>query len=111
MSDHGTSARLDVHPHTPSGLFRFIPLFLFIVILFVLGHWTFSDPRHVLFTLGSYSLSWIEVLLLISTVVALVGALLLSLLLPGFGNRGREYRRYAQRDEHRQRERERSRKV
>ena len=84
MSDHGTSARLDVHPHTPSGLFRFIPLFLFIVILFILGHWTFSDPRHVLFTLGSYSLSWIEVLLLISTVVALVEQMKVSH--PGIDN-------------------------
>jgi hypothetical protein len=84
MSDHGTAARLDVHPHPPSGLFRFIPLFLFIVILFVLGHWTFSDPRHVLFTLGSYSLSWIEVLLLISTVVALVEQMKVSH--PGIDN-------------------------
>ena len=84
MSDHGTSARLDVHPHPPSGLFRFIPLFLFIVILFIFGHWTFHDPRATLFAIGSYKLSWVEVLLLISTVVALVEQMKVSH--PGIDN-------------------------
>jgi hypothetical protein len=84
MADHGTSAQLDVHPHPATGPFRFVPLFLFVVILFIFGHWTFHDPRATLFAIGSYKLSWIEVLLLISSVIALIEQMKVSH--PGIDN-------------------------
>ncbi len=81
--DAGGSAHLDLHPGQPSGLFRFIPLFLFILILYLIGKSVIADPRAQL-SLGAYHLSWVEVLLVVSSFVALVEQMKVSH--PGIDN-------------------------
>ncbi len=54
-----------------SRLFRHVPGFLFILVLFVVGQLIFADPRATLFDLGGYRLAWVEVLLLAAAIVAM----------------------------------------
>ncbi len=81
--DAGGSAHLDLHPGQPSGMFRFIPLFLFVLILYLVGKSVIADPRAQL-SLGAYHLSWVEVLLVVATVLSLVEQMKVSH--PGIDN-------------------------
>ncbi|MDE2133755.1 MAG: hypothetical protein KGJ49_04065 [Alphaproteobacteria bacterium] len=81
--DEHTSTHLDIHPGHPGGWFRFIPLFLFVLILYLIGKSVIADPRAQL-AWGAYHLSWVEVLLLVSAVVALVEQMKVSH--PGIDN-------------------------
>jgi hypothetical protein len=81
--DDRSSARLDFHGNKPSGFFRYIPLFLFVLILYLIGKSIITDPRAAL-ALGPYSLSWVEVLLVVASVLALVEQMKVSH--PGIDN-------------------------
>jgi len=87
MSDHehgdGASAHLDFHRGALGGWFRYVPLFIFILIIYLLGKSVISNPRAAL-TLGAYQLSWVEVLLIIATVLSLVEQMKVSH--PGIDN-------------------------
>ena len=87
MSNHaheeGTSAHLDVHGAAPGGWFRYVPLFLFVLILYLIGKSVIADPRAQL-GVGAYHLSWVEVLLIVATVVALAEQMKVSH--PGIDN-------------------------
>ena len=63
----------DAHPHHRSrrGFLNYVPGFLYILILFVIGQLIFSDPRATLFNIGGYRLAWVEVLLLAAAIVAM----------------------------------------
>jgi hypothetical protein len=83
MANHDASAHLDVHPGAPGGPLRYVPLFLFVVILYLIGKAVITDPRSQV-TLGPYHLSWVEVLLVVSAVVALIEQMKVSH--PGIDN-------------------------
>jgi hypothetical protein len=63
----------DAHPHHRSRntFLAYVPGFLYILILFVVGQLVFSDPRATLFNIGGYRLAWVEVLLLAAAIVAM----------------------------------------
>lgn len=82
MADN-SQQHLDIHPGHPTGWFRYIPLFLFVLILYLFGRSIITDPRAAL-ALGPYKLSWVEVLLVVSAVVALVEQMKVSH--PGIDN-------------------------
>ena len=49
----------------------YIPGFLYILVLFIVGQLVFSDPRATLFDIGGYRLAWVEVLLLAAAITAM----------------------------------------
>jgi hypothetical protein len=81
--DERASAQLDFHGSKVGGWFRYVPLFLFVVILYLVGKSIFTDPRSQL-AVGAYHLSWVEVLLVVAAVVALVEQMKVSH--PGIDN-------------------------
>ena len=52
-------------------MLRFIPGFVYILILYIVGKFAFPDPRAPLFDILGYQLSWVEILLLGAAVVAM----------------------------------------
>jgi hypothetical protein len=73
MSDHshGSSANLEFHQSKMGGALRYVPVFLYIFILYLIGKSIISDPRAPLIALGAYQLSWVEVLYLVASIAAL----------------------------------------
>jgi len=53
------------------GVFRYIPGFSLILVLYILGSLVISDPRATLFEIGNYKLAWVEVLLVVAAIVAM----------------------------------------
>ena len=53
------------------GFLVFVPGFLYILILYVIGRFVVSEPRAPLFDISGYQLSWSEVLLLAAAIVAM----------------------------------------
>jgi hypothetical protein len=49
----------------------YMPGFVYILILYIIGKFVFSDPRATLFDILGYKLSWVEVLLLAAAIVAM----------------------------------------
>jgi hypothetical protein len=87
MSDHehgeGSSARIEVRGGALGSWFRYVPLFIFILIIYLLGMTVISDVRAEV-TLGVYHLSWVEVLLLLAVVLSLAEQMKVSH--PGIDN-------------------------
>ena len=50
---------------------RYIPGFIFILVLFVIGQFVFADPRATVFDIAGYRLAWVEVLLAAAAIVAM----------------------------------------
>ena len=50
---------------------RYIPGFLLILALFVIGQFIFPDPRATLFDVGGYRLAWVEVLIVAAAIIAM----------------------------------------
>jgi hypothetical protein len=63
---------------------KFIPGFLYILVLYVAGKWIFADPRAVLLHVGDYQLTWVEILLVGAAMVAMAEQLRVSH--PGIDN-------------------------
>jgi hypothetical protein len=59
------------HRKPRGGLFGYLPGFVYILILYILGKFTFADPRAVLFTVLGYQIAWVEVLLLAAAIMAM----------------------------------------
>jgi hypothetical protein len=55
-----------------SSLFRYLPGFVYILILFIAGKLIFPDPRATLLQWGEYHLSWVEVLMVGAAMMAMV---------------------------------------
>jgi hypothetical protein len=53
------------------GVLGYVPGFVYILILYIIGKFAFSDPRATLFDILGYRLSWVEVLLLAAAIVAM----------------------------------------
>src|SRR5262245_52065776 len=54
-----------------TGLLRFIPGFVYILGLYIIGKSAFPNPRAPLFDVLGYQVSWVEILLLGAAVVAM----------------------------------------
>jgi hypothetical protein len=81
VTDNGA----DIHIHSVrSGLVKYVPGFLYVVILYVLGTFFFSDPRATFVIWGAYDLSWVEVLLVVAAMVSIAGQMKVSH--PGIDN-------------------------
>lgn len=63
---------------------KFIPGFLYILVLYIAGKFIFSDPRAILLQLGEYRLTWVEVLLVGAAMMAMAEQLRVSH--PGIDN-------------------------
>jgi hypothetical protein len=50
---------------------RYVPGFIFILALFVIGQLIFPDPRATLFDVAGYRLAWVEVLIVAAAIVAM----------------------------------------
>jgi hypothetical protein len=53
------------------GVLVYVPGFVYILILYIIGRFVFPDPRVPLFDISGYQLSWVEVLLLAAAIVAM----------------------------------------
>ena len=53
------------------GVLNYVPGFVYILILYIIGKFVFPDPRATLFDVLGYRLAWVEVLLLAAAVVAM----------------------------------------
>lgn len=67
-----------------SGALRFLPGFVYILVLFVVGKFIFPDPRATLVQWGEYHLSWVEVLMVGAAMMAMAEQLRVSH--PGIDN-------------------------
>jgi hypothetical protein len=54
-----------------SGILRYIPGFVYILALFIIGQFVFPDPRTTFFEIGGYQLAWVEVLLAAAAIMAM----------------------------------------
>src|SRR5437762_12934328 len=75
-TDHGNAAVVSdsdrAHHRRPRGsALAFVPGFVYILILYIIGKSVFSDPRATLFDMWGYKLAWVEVLLLAAAIVAM----------------------------------------
>jgi hypothetical protein len=53
------------------GVLGYVPGFVYILILYIIGTFAFPDPRATLIDVLGYKLSWVEVLLLAAAIVAM----------------------------------------
>lgn len=82
MSEH-EKAHIAVQVGSGNSWFHYIPYFLFVLVLYLLGA-AISDPRAPFLTAGSYQLSWLEILLLTAAVLSLAEQMKVSH--PGIDN-------------------------
>jgi hypothetical protein len=66
------------------GASKYVPGFLYILVLYIAGKFIFSDPRATLMQWGEYQLSWVEILMLGAAVMAMTEQLRVSH--PGIDN-------------------------
>ena len=72
VAHRGNLTDVDIRSEgTRTNALKFVPAFFFILVLFVIGHFTIADPRASLIQWGLYHLSWVEVLLLLSALVGM----------------------------------------
>ncbi len=71
MAEHESSANLEFKQNKIGGVFRYVPVFLYILVLYLIGKAAIGDARAPLFTIGAYQLSWVEVLYLVASIIAL----------------------------------------
>jgi len=64
--------------------FKYVPGFVYILILYVAGKYIFPDPRATLVQWGEYHLSWVEVLMVGAAMMAMAEQLRVSH--PGIDN-------------------------
>ena len=83
MSDHDEKGHIEVHPGKSSGVLRFVPYFLFILILYVIIK-ALGLPLHSLVGKDNWAVSWGEILLILTAVVALAEQMKVSH--PGIDN-------------------------
>src|SRR5262252_6295978 len=75
LAGRATAAR--VHG-VQSQTFRYVPGFVYILVLFIAGKLIFPDPRAILVQCNRYNLSWVEVLLVVAAMMAMAEQLRVS---------------------------------
>jgi len=80
MTDQVEAAVVGRNDRARSGgsFLRFMPGFVFILLLFIVGQLIFADPRKTLFDINGYRLAWVEVLMLAAAIVAMAEQLKVS---------------------------------
>lgn len=80
MTDQVEAAVVGRNDHARAGgsFLRFMPGFVFILLLFIVGQLIFADPRKTLFDINGYRLAWVEVLMLAAAIVAMAEQLKVS---------------------------------
>jgi len=73
-----------VHDLRRTGALRYVPGFLYILALYVLGKFMFADPRATLIQWSEYQLTWVEVLMVGAAMMAIFEQLRVSH--PGIDN-------------------------
>ena len=73
-----------VHDLRRTGALRFVPGFLYILALYLLGKFMFADPRATLIQWSEYQLTWVEVLMVGAAMMAIAEQLRVSH--PGIDN-------------------------
>jgi len=72
MTNLHETVRLDASPaHKGYSILRYVPGFLGVLILYLIGVSVFPDPRATLVHFGAYDLSWVEVLLVVAALVGM----------------------------------------
>ena len=66
------------------GAFKYVPGFVYILLLYIVGKLIFPDPRATLVQWGEYHLSWVEVLMVGAAMMAMAEQLRVSH--PGIDN-------------------------
>lgn len=69
---------VDVHGTPQTGLLKYTPGFLYILLLFVAGRFIFDDPRATLVQWGTYRVSWVEILMVAAATMAMAEQLKVS---------------------------------
>ena len=54
-----------------SRVLGWVPGFLYILVLFILGQLFFPDPRTTIFNIDRYQIAWVEVLLVAAAIMAM----------------------------------------
>jgi hypothetical protein len=67
-----------------AGPFKYMPGFVYVLALFIVGKFIFADPRDALVEWGQYRLSWVEVLMIAAAMMAMAEQLKVSY--PGVDN-------------------------
>ena len=73
MSDHVDAAVVskDRAIHRRGRALSLVPGFFYILILYIIGKYVFTDPRATLFDILGYKLSWVEVLVTAAAIMAM----------------------------------------
>jgi len=79
-----TAAVAQVHRFDRASPLKFLPGFLYILVLYIAGKFAFPDPRATLLQWGQYQLSWVEVLLVGAAMMSMAEQLRVSH--PGIDN-------------------------
>jgi len=79
-----TATAVRFHAVPKARALKYVPSFLYVLILYVVGKFMFSDPRAILIEWGQYQLSWVEVLMVVAAMVAMAEQLRVSH--PGIDN-------------------------
>lgn len=82
LAQAATAAR--VHGLHRSSALRYVPGFLYILALYILGKFMFHDPRATLIEWSEYRLTWVEVLMVGAAMMAMAEQLRVSH--PGIDN-------------------------
>jgi len=82
LAQSATAAHL--HGFGKRSPIKYVPGFAYILVLYIAGKFTFSDPRAILIQWGDYQLSWVEVLLVGAAMMAMAEQLRVSH--PGIDN-------------------------
>ena len=87
-SSDGTIVRPVTAPYfrgaSRTGPLKYMPGFVYILALFIVGKFIFPDPRDTLVEWGQYHLSWVEVLMIAAAMMAMAEQLKVSY--PGVDN-------------------------
>jgi len=84
MSEHGNSAHINVSTGKSGGVFRYIPYFLVILALYILGKALGVDAQKAWFEGTNFAITWSELLLILSAIIALAEQMKVSH--PGIDN-------------------------
>ncbi len=81
---HTSASAVTVRDFERSSPFKYVPGFMYILVIYIAGKFIFPDPRATLVNLGDYQLSWVEVLLVGAAIMAMAEQLRVSH--PGIDN-------------------------
>jgi hypothetical protein len=70
MSEHDGHSHIDLPAKKGPGLLQFVPYFLLVLVLYILGEVVGADPKAV-HGWGNYTITWGEFLLILSAVLSL----------------------------------------